>query len=54
MSPGSVNMIMRRVTKIIYLACLPLFALVAGWQPAAAEEPVETPIAVGTGHHRRS
>jgi len=48
MSPGSVNMIMRRVTKIISLSCLPLFALVAGWLPAAAEETVETPIAVET------
>lgn len=48
MSPGSVNLIMRRVTKIIFLSCLPLFALLTGWQPAAAEETVETPIAVET------
>jgi Fe(3+) dicitrate transport protein len=48
MSPGSVNLIMRRVIKIISLSCLPLFALVTGWLPAAAEETVETPIAVET------
>lgn len=48
MSPGSVKMIMRKVTKIISLSCLPLFALVTGWQPAAAEETVETPVAVET------
>lgn len=48
MNPGSVNLIMRRVTKIILLSCLPLFALVTGWQPAAAEETVETPVAVET------
>ncbi len=46
MSPGSVDMIMRRVTKIIYMVCFTLFALVAGWQLAAAQEPVETPIPV--------
>lgn len=48
MSPCSVNMIMRRVTKITSLSCLPLFALLAGWQLAAAQEPVETPVAVET------
>lgn len=46
MSPGSVNVIMRRVTKIMYIGCFTVFALVAGWQLAAAQEPVETPIAV--------
>lgn len=43
MSPGSANVIMRRVTKIIFFT---LYALVAGWQLAAAQEPVETPIPV--------
>ncbi len=46
MSPGSANVIMRRVTKIMCMGCFTLYALVAGWQLAAAQEPVETPIPV--------
>lgn len=48
MCPRFINMIMRRVTNIMLLPCLPLFAILASWQPAVAEETVEAPIAVET------
>ena len=54
MSPGSVNLIMRRVIKIISLSCLPLFALVTGWLPAAAEETVADTHCRRNSHHRRA